>query len=236
MKFKKVSGERIVAAILDSIIVGIIAGIPMVIFLVIEGFDLFMDFYVDGAGMVQTGDSYNLMTVISTVAGVVVGVIYFCYVPYKWNGQTLGKRVMNIKAIDEFGNNPTFKQHLIRGVQNWSGYVAIIMVPLLYVDMMLFSILTSTFTSVASLLVFAAFIMMLAKDDGKGLHDMFANTMVVKADIDLDKAFVEKTTQMSDWAEVDYGADDTKVEDDWFSKPTDTDLDKKDDEEDPWKY
>lgn len=235
MRFKKVSGERLVAAIIDSILVGILAIIPMVFFFISDGLEALSDVYIDGAGGVQGGDGYNTFTSVSAIAGTVIGVIYFCYIPSIWNGQTLGKRIMNIKAIDEFGNNPTFKQHLIRGIQNWSSFASLVTLPLLYINLMLFSVFGGLLSSLASLLVFASFIMILVKEDGRGLHDMIANTYVVKADIDLDKAFVEKTTQMSEWADVNYGDEETKEDDDWFNKPTDTKF-KDEEDEDPWKY
>lgn len=241
MTHKKVGGERLVAAILDAIIVGILAIIPMGIFLITQGFEALFDFYVDGTGMVETGDSYNLMLIISSVSELVIGVIYFVYIPFKWNGQTLGKKVMSIKAVDEFGENPTFKQHLIRGIQNWGTYVTILTVPLLYVNLFAFSIVGGFLGAGVSILTIVSLILLLVKDDGKGLHDMLAGTLVVKSDVDFNQTFVEKTTQMGDWADVEYSDDDTTKDDDWLASqpkdtPTDSKQDNSDEDDDPWKY
>jgi uncharacterized RDD family membrane protein YckC len=219
-KFKKVTGERIVAAIIDSIIVGIISSIPPMVFMFKDGFDAFVNQYTESI-ISGTGDlsSYgNMYFIVSIVGGLIIGYLYFAYMPYKMNGQTLGKKLMSIKAIDEFGNNPSLKQHSIRAVQIWDVYASAIALPLLLVSITTYSLVSGGLSSIAGLLTFVAFVMILSKDNGQGLHDSIAGTYVVKSDIDLDKEFVEKTTQMSEWAEVDYNMDkeEQNKKDDWY--------------------
>lgn len=220
LKFKKVTGERILAALVDSIIVGILSSIPTAIILFKDGFGAFINSYIDsttpGTDSVLFGIDYMLITAL---VGFAVGIIYFAYIPYKWNGQTLGKKMMSIKAIDEFGNNPTLGKHVLRAIQVWDTYLSVIALPLLIIGTTQYSVLIGVLGSGISLLVFISLIMMLAKDDGRGLHDSMAGSYVVKADIDLDRDFVEKTTQMGEWAEVDYDFDKTDTKDkkdDWY--------------------
>jgi|LGVF01.2.fsa_nt_gb uncharacterized RDD family membrane protein YckC len=215
--YKKVSGERFVAAMIDSIIVSIAASVPVVIYLLAEGFESFVNYYIDGGGMYQGEDWYLTFMLIAVVVETVIGVLYFVYMPYKMNGQTLGKKIMKIKAIDLFGNNPSFKQHFIRAIQNWSVYATALTFFIIYIDVMVFSVVTGAVSSIIGLIAFVSYIMILAKEDGRGLHDTWTDTRVVREDIDLNKEFVEKTTQMGEWATV--VGEEGKAED----------------EDDPWK-
>lgn len=218
--FKKVTGERIVAAIIDSIIVSIVSSIPTFYLLFKDGFDAFVDNFVNSTTISGTSDLLSTGNlVLTTLFAFLVGFIYFAYVPFKWNGQTLGKKIMSIKAIDEFGNNPTLGKHSVRAVQIWDVYVTVLFLPLIFAGINSYSLVVGLLSSGVSLLVFISFILMLAKDDGRGIHDSMAGTYVVKANIDLNQQFVEKTTQMGDWAEVDYDLDQNEkkqTKDDWY--------------------
>lgn len=221
--YRKVNGERFVAAIIDAIILGIVVAVPTILYLFKDGLEGMVDFMLggtgfDGAGNIAYSDEYYIFLAISTIIGLVLSVLYFVYMPYKMNGQTLGKKIMRIKAIDDFGNNPTFKQHFIRSVQNWSTYVESVFIVFIFVSVEAFGILTGLASSLVGLLAFVSYLMVLFKEDGRGLHDVWSGTRVVKSDIDLHKQFVEKTTQMSDWAEIEFEDEETEKE------------------EDPWKY
>lgn len=90
---KKVTGERIGAAIIDMIIVGIVSILISVLVLVPQGFEGAVDTLL-GAGIdesLEPDSSYLMFLVISGVSELVLGVLYFVYVPYKMKGQTLGK-------------------------------------------------------------------------------------------------------------------------------------------------
>ena len=217
---KKVSGERFVAALIDAILVGILSSIPAIIYVLGAGGEGLVEYFMGtstGATPDFLGDGYILFLAVTTYVGLGIGVLYFVYMPYKMNGQTLGKKVMKIKAIDEVGENPSFKQHFLRAVQNWGTYASAIAFLLILISQPLYSVLGSMFTTIVGLLAFVSYLMVLIKEDGRGFHDTLSGTRVVKADIDFDKDFIEKTTQMGEWAEV--------VDKDEVSK-----------EEDPWKY
>ena len=133
----------------------------------------------------------------------------------------------SIKAIDEFGKNPTLMQHFKRSVQNWSAYASAPFVFLLYVNIILFSVISGVLGFIVGALVFAAYVMLLIREDGRGLHDLWADTRVVKVDYDIDKEFVEKTALMGEWANVT--ADESLEEDEWNKK-----IDDENEEKDPW--
>lgn len=207
---KSIKGERFVAGLLDSILVGIIAFIPSIIIGFFFGLDdlvsMIMSDIVPSEAVIETEiENFTVIFTIATmVSSTVVGLIYFVWVPFKWNGQTLCKKMMKIKAIDEFGNNPTFKMHLLRAVQNWGAYVGIILLPIIFIDYFTHSLISGGIGSLISLITFVSYVLILARSDGRGLHDLMTNTFVVHESVDMNQEFVEKTTQMGDWAEVDY--------------------------------
>ena len=240
MQIKKVSGERIAAAIIDSIFTSIIEFIPLgVYFLVLisdsGGFEAFVeDFLLSSTGTSETALSEGFQVMAMTTS-LVIGVIYFAFIPYKWNGQTIAKKLLKIKAVNEFGDNPTFMQHFIRAIQVWAAYVGVVMLPLLLVDFLTYSLISSGVQSLVSLIVFISFIMLLARSDGKGLHDLMSGTMVDKEDTDFNAPFIQKATQASEWADVDINQR-TKQDDDWEKPKSDDEWDNKKSDDDPWKY
>lgn len=218
--YKKVPGERLVAAIIDSVIVGIISFIPAGIYFASIGFDSLIESIMMPSAIGGVEGLSATFQIVTMLSGLIVGVIYFVVIPRKYNGQTLGKKIMNIKAIDEFGNNPTFKNHFLRALQNWGVYTGSIALLLLLINTTVYSIVIVIVSGGVNILTFVSYIMILAQAEGRGLHDLIAGTYVVHAEIDTDKQFIEKTTQMGDWAEVDYQdntkAPEEKEKDNWY--------------------
>ncbi|PAT02621.1 hypothetical protein CI105_01300 [Candidatus Izimaplasma bacterium ZiA1] len=223
---KKVTGERIVAAIIDSIIVGIIVAVFSFIAALITGYgseiaNLFTNAFAGtetSTTEFMTKDQINF-TVASTIIEFAIGWIFFVHIPYKMNGQTLGKKLMRIRAINEFGENPSYKQHIIRAIQNWSAYLSLPIVFFLLVNVILGSVLAVIAGLITTPLVIVSIILIIAREDGKGLHDLIASTNVVLATVNVEDEFIKKTTRMADWAEVDYvqkdSNDSDEKEDDW---------------------
>lgn len=219
-KFKKVTGERIVAALIDAFVSTVLVSIPTAYFMFKDGFEAFITNYSESIyDTTSTGDYGTTFIVASIVGSLIIGVLYFAVVPAKWNGQTLGKKIMSIKVIDEFGNNPGLGKHIIRAIQVWDAYVGLIVLPVIFVNAITYSLVSGLIGTLVSLVVFVSFIMMLSKDNGQGIHDSMAGTFVVKTNIDMEKEFIEKATALGDWAEVDYNLDkDSKDDskDDWY--------------------
>lgn len=199
---RKVSGERIAAALIDSIILSIIAFVPTIILGFFYGFEGILSNLFIQENPLDPSNEYITFIMVAVFSETLIGVVYFSFVPYKWNGQTLGKKILGIKAINEFGENPTFVQHLIRAIQNWGGYVMLPLSFLIFVNYLTYIIVSGVLGFIPGLLLFISLIMLLSREDGKGLHDLMAGTNVVKVTEDIDAEFVQKTTQMSEWAKV----------------------------------
>ena len=226
---KSIKGERFVAGLLDSIIVGIIAFIPSIIIGVFFGLDdlisMIMSEVVPTEAVLESEiENFSVIFTIATmVSSTIVGIIYFVVVPTKWNGQTLCKKMMKIKAIDEFGNNPTFWKHFLRAIQNWGAYVGVVLLPIIFIDYFTHSLISGGIGSLVSLITFISYVLILARTDARGIHDLMTGTFVVHEALDMNQEFVEKATQMGDWAEVDYYGQTEgdkkqpeKEKDDWY--------------------
>lgn len=216
---RKVSGERIAAALIDAVILSVIAIIPTLILGAVYGFEGVIENIFMQDNPLDPTNEYITFMMVSVSSETLIGILYFSVVPWKWNGQTLGKKFLGIKAINEFGENPSFFQHIVRAIQNWGGYVMLPLSFLLFVNYLTYIVVAGVMGFIPSLLLFVSLIMLLAREDGKGLHDLMAGTNVVKVNEDINQEFVEKTTQMSEWATV-VDKDDMGVE--------------KEEEKDPW--
>lgn len=221
---KKVSGERLGAAILDSIFVSIVSLIPMGIYMaiILDFDDIFNSLLVN---LTFGEEGYTMFLVYSIVVELIIGILYFGLLPYKKNGQTWGKKILRIKAVDEYGENPTFIKHLIRAIQNWTVYISVpFLLLMLIVNEEIFIIVFGLFGNVMNLVVFVSLILVFAREDGRGIHDLLANTMVVSADEDFNKEFAMKTAQMGEWAEV------ADLDDSGFQ------TEDKEEDKDEWKF
>ena len=199
---RKVSGERIAAAIIDAIILSVVALIPMVVLGIVYGFEGILENVLFQENPLEPSNEYITFVMVTVISETLLGVIYFSFIPYKWNGQTLGKKMLSIKAINEFGENPSFMQHLIRAIQNWGGYVMLPLSFLVFFNYLAYIFISAFIGIIPTILLFVSLIMLLAREDGKGLHDLWAGTNVVRVTDDINQELNQKTTQMSEWATV----------------------------------
>ena len=200
-EYKKVSGERLGAAILDSIFVGILGFIPVAIYFAVTlDFGNLMDSLLVNLTFGEEG--YNNFLIFSILAETIIGVFYFGYLPYKKNGQTFGKMILKIRAVDEYGDNLSFIKHTIRGIQNWGGYVALPLMLLILIDETTFILVCGVVGNLVNMAVFVSLVLIFARTDGRGIHDMLVGSYVVSCDEDFNKDFAMKTAQMSEWVDV----------------------------------
>lgn len=189
--------QRFIAFLLDIFILSSIASLISYPFLdaksinklnknsseVIEKYttgEIDMDTYVDEA----KGISYQLSQkqgVISLVT-LFLSVLYFIVYQYYNNGQTVGKKVMNIKVVSSIDKEITMNSFIFRSL-----IVNSILVDMVSFAIVIFGNETAYFYGVAicgiikyTLLLICGFMVMWSKS-GMGLHDRIAHTTVVKA-------------------------------------------------------
>ena len=111
---------------------------------------------------------------------VTVLVLYFVVFQAYNKGQTIGKKIMKIKLISTDGNDLNINQIAIRAL-----IINSILVNLLIIGALLFSgrnvyyYISLGLQGFEGLLVIVTLIMVLFRNDGKGLHDLLAKTQVV---------------------------------------------------------
>ena len=126
--------------------------------------------------------NYQKETVLQSGISVALTVAYYVVFQYMNKGQTIGKKLLNIRVVDKKTKEPTsILKGLLRSIIAFSilsGTLCILFLYLLNKD--------SYFVSYGGLLLLegiftlTTIMFMLYKKDGRGLHDMMANTIVVK--------------------------------------------------------
>jgi len=234
--YKKNTGERIIAALIDYAVIYIVSQIIAFIPMLFIDFDLVGELMFSGlfggtGGDVANSSELILYFMITIYGTLVVGVIYFGFIPWKWNGQTLGKKLFKLKAVNEYGENPGLFTHLLRAIQNWGTYVPALLGWLLFINYFAYWISAGAGGLLSGLVLIISFIMILAREDGRGLHDLMTGTYVISTNENLDRDFVEKTAQMGDWIEVD------DPDDSWDNNnKKDGSSKEKDEDEDKWEF
>ncbi|MFU8786878.1 MAG: RDD family protein [Candidatus Izemoplasmataceae bacterium] len=175
---KNVKGERLLAAIIDGFIMSIIEGIISTILIIAFRINLEFENFMEILDLVT--NEFVEYTIVITLITVIIGVIYFGYIPSKYNGQTLGKKLMRVKVVmKKTGENPTLPLHAARTMTLWQNYLTLPALAIYLVSVESFIATSSSFSFVTGLLILVSLIMILTDKNGEGLHDRIFNTLVV---------------------------------------------------------
>jgi uncharacterized RDD family membrane protein YckC len=136
----RVSGRRIVQYIIDIIIYGIVAGL--------------ISWALAGRG---TGAVHAVLIVVDVVVIIAWYLIYWAYIPFRRDGQTLGMSVLGIRVISATGGPASFLQLAVRSIL-----------------LILFGLVS----------VIVGFIVMMCSRYRQRTGDHMAHTMVVRAQVE----------------------------------------------------
>lgn len=118
--------------------------------------------------------------VFLSLANVIFILIYFCGIPYFFDGQTIGKKLMGIKIARKDNECLTLNSLLIRNIIiNGLGSLLISLVCIFILPGRLYFVVTSIFGIIQILLVIISGFMVLYRKDKRGLQDIFSKTRVV---------------------------------------------------------
>lgn len=126
--------------------------------------------------------TYNLSKtgLATSIITLVVTTLYFVGFQYINRGQTLGKKLFKIQVIDSENKKLKFYQVLIRALlidKIATNAISAILISTLSKDTYLTG---SQYVELVDMAIMAAsFILIMFREDGKGLHDMIAGTKVV---------------------------------------------------------
>ena len=115
-----------------------------------------------------------------TIVIIVVSILYYVLFNYYNKGQTIGKKLMKLRIINNNGNDLSINNYIIRMLvinPALSNLVNIILILTLSKEKYL--IYESKFSTVFGVLYLLCFIFALYRSDGRGVHDLLASTIVV---------------------------------------------------------
>lgn len=122
-------------------------------------------------------------SVALTTITIVVYIIYFVVVPYYYNGQTFGKKIMKMKIVSNQDKKLSMNNYLIRALIIDSILSNIIgVVTVLFLTKSAYIESSTIVSNIFMYLYIIIFAMILFQKDGRGLHDIIAGTKVVMVD------------------------------------------------------
>lgn len=126
--------------------------------------------------------SYDLMkaTYISSIAGIVIYILYFVVFQAYNNGQTLGKKWLKLQVIKMDNSNVDINSLLRRSLFPYGILVNFILVILLlFTSKSVYLNINTILSNIQTIIIFITLIMMFIKE--RGVHDYLANTKVIEA-------------------------------------------------------
>ena len=151
---------------------------------VLEGYvegTVSMEEYVNQ--MVDLGYDISKQTVIISIVGVVISLLYYVVYPCYNNGQTFGKKLMKIKIKKTNDKELSMNDLLIRSMINNSILVNIVTIALvLFLTKDLYLSTSSLLSSIQYLVLIISLIMIAFTKNAQGIHDKIVKTEVVQAD------------------------------------------------------
>lgn len=125
---------------------------------------------------------YQKENVLITGVSLALTIAYYIVFQYMNKGQTLGKKIMRIKVVDQKTEKPiSILKGLLRSLLIYNILSGIICIPLLY--LLKENIYFTTYfilLSIEMLFILISAMFILYKKDKRGLHDILTNTMVIK--------------------------------------------------------
>lgn len=127
--------------------------------------------YVDK--MYETYYTLDKETVIQSMVTVVITFAYFATFAYYFGGQTLGKKLLHIKVVNEDGKDATHLQLALRALiinECFFSIVSLIMLFIIKSNQYLYTV--GLVNLIQSLIVIISLLMIIIRNDKKGLHDI----------------------------------------------------------------
>ncbi|MDD6224477.1 MAG: RDD family protein [bacterium] len=186
---------RVISYIIDIIIVSMVASFIMVVLPRSENYDIYLQEYEQvQADLIEnkiTVDEYiqrsievvhdlDYSNVVSMVVEVVLLILYFVVFQCYNKGQTLGKKIMNIRVVSSDGERLTFNHYIYRSVIIHSLLANILIIGMvLFIDKSVYYYASFTLQGIQILLIIISVFMVMYKKDGRGLQDLVGHTRVI---------------------------------------------------------
>lgn len=196
--------RRVIAYVIDFVIITFIASLFAKIAILNPDFDKetevsekYLEYVqeISQSGDAQellSNDNFNNITYdvmyygkYASLISIVVSLIYFVGFQFYNKGKTIGKAIFKINVVDVKNNNLKIWQVLVRALIADNIFFNTLSLVLLFVLSKGTYIKCSNFIDIFSIgITFLTFGMMVARNDGRGLHDILAGTNVVDVEYD----------------------------------------------------
>lgn len=147
--------------------------------------------------------SYDMEKEILDINIVTIGIslLYYVVFAYYMNGQTIGKKVMKIKVTSANGKKIGLNNFLLRSiVVDQLLMKTVLIVMLMTLSKTNYISYSEDVSNVFSVILVLCFAFMLYRQDGRGLHDLISNTVVV----DIKTGVPELNPEKEEVKEADY--------------------------------
>lgn len=192
--------KRITAYIIDIFIISIVSSILSLPFGKTEEYNQKInELYDKTQNIVLTDNEYKEMlndlnydltkiNISQTIVISIVSLVYFVGFNYYKKGQTLGKRLMKLRIVSNDEMDISINNYLIRtlvGGITLSNITTVILI--LTMSKESYLIYESKFSTVFSIIYIACFSFAMIRNDGRGLHDLLAGTIVINDNNKIEK-------------------------------------------------
>ncbi len=123
----------------------------------------------------------DLENVVSNIITIIMILIYFVFLPYYKNGQTLGLMILKTKIVAKDESSLTINQLMIRNfILNGLLYLGICLTFLYLFSGLTYFILVSILAFIQIVLVITSLFMILYRKDKRGLQDILSETKIIE--------------------------------------------------------
>lgn len=187
---------RLVAYVIDVFLISIVCSGIMFLLPQNENYDKYMkeyeqiqteaiegeieleEFFHKSASISYDIDYSNVFPMIIEITLII---LYFVVFQFYNKGQTLGKKLMKLRVVSTNGNDLTINQVAYRALIIDSILINILIIgSLLFLGRDYYFYASYVLQLIAGAIIFITLMMILFRKDGKGLHDVIADTKVIQ--------------------------------------------------------
>ena len=119
-------------------------------------------------------------TIMTSLITIVIYLLYFVVLPMYNNSQTFGKKMMKLELKTSDGGKPTINNLLFRALILYglaNNLIRLILI--MFLKKPIYINVTSVLNTFQTSIIVISIVMMIISKDGRGIHDLVGNTVVI---------------------------------------------------------